>query len=118
VPVFGPADTGLAGATVLAEGELVQFGGIEVQALSTPGHAAAHHCYSVRVPRVPGAAPLLVSGDLIFAGSVGGCYFSATLLREALRRLFAELPDNTVIAPGHGPLTTITNERAFNPFAA
>ena len=116
-PVYGPTDSAPAGATALREGGHVEFGGIEVRAYSTPGHAAAHNCYGVRVPRVPLSAPLLVSGDLLFAGSVGGSYFSAPLLREGLRRLFAELPANTVVAPGHGPLTTIENERSFNPFA-
>ncbi len=116
-PVYAPAGAVVAGAIALGEGECVQFGGTEVRAISTPGHAAAHNCYVVTVPGVPSAAPLLVSGDLLFAGSVGGCYFSAPLLRAGLRRLFAELPDVTVVAPGHGPLTTIKNERAFNPFA-
>jgi glyoxylase-like metal-dependent hydrolase (beta-lactamase superfamily II) len=118
-PVFAPAAATLAGVdvTALGEGGRVEFGGIEVRAISTPGHAAAHNCYGVTVPRVPQAAPLLVSGDLLFAGSVGGCYFSASLLRAGLHRLFAELPENTVVAPGHGPLTTIKNERVFNPFS-
>lgn len=116
-PVYLPAGANRAGAINLGEGERAEFGGIEVQALHTPGHAAAHNCYSVQMPRVPAATPLLVSGDLLFAGSVGGCYFSATLLRAALRRLFADLPATTVVAPGHGPLTTIRHERSYNPFA-
>jgi glyoxylase-like metal-dependent hydrolase (beta-lactamase superfamily II) len=117
-PVYAPVGARLTDVDVIAlgEGECVQFGDIEVRAISTPGQAAAHNCYGVTMPRVPSASPLLVSGDLLFAGSVGGGYFSASLLRAGLRRLFTELPDHTVVAPGHGPLTTIKHERAFNPF--
>ena len=116
-PVYAPAGSGIAGAVALDEGKKIIVAGFEVEAVSTPGHAAAHNCYVVRVPRVPAGAPLLVSGDLLFAGSVGCGYHSVPLLRAGLRRLFTELPATTVVAPGHGPLTTIQNERAYNPFA-
>jgi hydroxyacylglutathione hydrolase len=118
VPVYAPAVAGIAGARALDEGALVEVAGFAVRAWSTPGHAAAHNCYEVRAARVPAGVPLLVSGDLLFAGSAGGCYFSAPLLRVGLARLLAGLPPETVVAPGHGPLTTILNERTFNPFAA
>jgi hydroxyacylglutathione hydrolase len=68
------------------------------------------------VPKLTQAASLLISGDLIFAGSVGGAFYCQRRLVENFRRLISELPENTVIAPGHGPLTTIKNERRFNPF--
>jgi glyoxylase-like metal-dependent hydrolase (beta-lactamase superfamily II) len=117
VPVYAPAGAAVPGARPLGEGAAVEVAGFAVRAWSTPGHAAAHNCYEVRAARAPAGAPLLVSGDLLFAGSAGGCYFSAPLLRAGLRRLFAELPDDTVVAPGHGPLTTLGHERQFNPFA-
>jgi glyoxylase-like metal-dependent hydrolase (beta-lactamase superfamily II) len=63
------------------------------------------------------AAPgLLVAGDLVFAGSVGGPYFCATRLRASLRRVLDAVPSGTAIAPGHGPMTTVEHERRFNPF--
>jgi glyoxylase-like metal-dependent hydrolase (beta-lactamase superfamily II) len=58
----------------------------------------------------------LVTGDLLFAGSVGGAYYCRRRLTESLARLARDLPDQTVVAPGHGPLTTLANERAHNPF--
>ena len=116
VPVYAPTEAAVPGARPLDEGVAVVVAGFAVRAWSTPGHAAAHNCYEVRATRAPAGAPLLVSGDLLFAGSAGGCYFSAPLLRAGLRRLFAELPDDTVVAPGHGPLTTLGHERQFNPF--
>ena len=116
VPVFCPVDAKVPGAAALGEGTQVTLGGFEIRALSTPGHAEAHNCYEVSAARVPGGVRVLVSGDLFFAGSVGGAYFSSQQLRKHLARLLAALPDATVVAPGHGPLTTIKNERTFNPF--
>jgi hydroxyacylglutathione hydrolase len=117
-PSFGPPGQQAAGANLTALGDqaTLTFGGFEVRVLTTPGHAEAHNCYLVRVPKLPEAASLLISGDLIFAGSVGGAYHCQSRLMESLRRLVRELPDAAVIAPGHGPLTTLQNERSFNPF--
>lgn len=64
------------------------------------------------------ALPVLVTGDALFAGSMGGCGTPA-LYRHALRRLqeiLTPLPDATVLLPGHGPATTLGEERRSNPF--
>jgi glyoxylase-like metal-dependent hydrolase (beta-lactamase superfamily II) len=87
-----------------------------VSVLSTPGHASAHNCYWVRVPGVRSSRSLLISGDLVFAGSAGGGYFCQQQLQCQLRRVFDGLPPSTIIAPGHGPMTTVENELRFNPF--
>lgn len=116
VPAFGPGEAGLEGVTATAEGTRLRFGPLEITVLSTPGHAEAHNCYLVQSREARSGVPLLVSGDLIFAGSVGGGYYCHRRLATHLRRLLDELPEDTVIAPGHGPLTTIKNERRFNPF--
>jgi len=102
----------------LGEKEKVNYEKISVTALSTPGHAAEHNCYLVQSTAQPKAASLLISGDLIFAGSLGGGYFCCQRLLTHSRRVLDLLPDDTVIAPGHGPLTTAANERRFNPFLA
>ncbi|HEY0968361.1 MAG TPA: MBL fold metallo-hydrolase [Opitutaceae bacterium] len=116
VPVFGPAGAGISGATSPGEGTTLRFGSLEVSVRDTPGHAEAHHCYVVRSREARSGVPLLVSGDLLFAGSVGGGYYCHRRLDAHLHRLLAELPPGTVVAPGHGPLTTLANEQAFNPF--
>lgn len=116
-PVFAPAGAGVPGAAGLADGARMECAGYVVEALATPGHAEAHNAYLVRVARGPHAAPLLISGDLLFAGSVGGGYFCANRQREQVARVLRDLPAATVVAPGHGPLTTIAHERAHNPFA-
>lgn len=100
----------------LGEGECRHFGRIKVTAFATPGHAAAHNCYLVSSTVTPHATSVLISGDLVFAGSVGGAYFSHEQLRSSLRRMLAAVPSETVIAPGHGPITTVENELRYNPF--
>jgi glyoxylase-like metal-dependent hydrolase (beta-lactamase superfamily II) len=61
---------------------------------------------------------VLVTGDALFAGSIGGCATPA-IYQHALRQLreiLAPLPDPTVLLPGHGPATTLGEERSANPF--
>lgn len=116
IPVFCPEGKCIAGAVALGEGAKLSFGRLEVQSLKTPGHCESHNCYVVTVPSAPSAAPLLISGDTLFAGSTGGAFYCRQKLAANLRRLLDLLPENTVVAPGHGPLTTIKNERRFNPF--
>ena len=115
-PVFCPEGKCIEGAVALGEGARLTFGRLEVQALKTPGHSESHNCYVVTVPSAPAAAPLLISGDTLFAGSTGAAFFSRQKLATNLRRMLDQLPENTVVAPGHGPLTTIKNERRYNPF--
>jgi glyoxylase-like metal-dependent hydrolase (beta-lactamase superfamily II) len=116
IPVFRPEGAAIDGALAIGEGARLSFGGFEVKALRTPGHAEAHNCYQVTTPSIPSSAPLLVSGDMLFAGSVGAPFYCRDRLAENLKRLLSQLPEQTVVAPGHGPLTTIRNERRYNPF--
>lgn len=119
VPVIAPPGPNLKGLTVTPQdGTVLSFGGFEVRVWQTPGHVENHLCYVVTTRRSPKRTPLLVSGDVLFAGSVGGGYFCPERLAGSLGRIFRELPSDTVVAPGHGPLTTIKNERAFNPFVS
>jgi hydroxyacylglutathione hydrolase len=94
------------------------FGRLRVTAFATPGHAAAHNCYLVEMAAQQGACALLISGDLLFAGSVGGAYFSHAQLQTSVSRMLRLVPACTVIAPGHGPLTTAENELRYNPFTS
>ncbi len=113
IPVGATAACGRA----LGEGGTRRYGALEVSAFTTPGHSAAHNCYLVKSTQGAGPA-VLISGDLVFAGSVGGAYFSQEKLQANLRRMLAMFPPETIIAPGHGPLTTVENELRFNPFVA
>jgi glyoxylase-like metal-dependent hydrolase (beta-lactamase superfamily II) len=100
----------------VGEGDSRRYGGIEIATYSTPGHAAAHNCYLVRSVGMPSGRALLISGDLIFAGSVGGAFYCAEQLQANLCRMLQTVPPQTMIAPGHGPLTTVENELKYNPF--
>lgn len=118
----GPATRRFERCQPVGEGETVACGGLAITAHSTPGHAAEHNCYRVRLAgeRAPHALrpgpELLISGDLVFAGSLGGGYFCCQRQLKHSRRILELVPPDTVIAPGHGPLTTAANEKRFNPF--
>jgi glyoxylase-like metal-dependent hydrolase (beta-lactamase superfamily II) len=118
VPVYAPSGSGVEGAIPLEEGQPQNFGRLEVVSYSTPGHAAAHSCYLVSSRAAPRGAPLLVAGDLLFAGSVGGAYHCRRQLGLQLQRMIEIVPQNAVVAPGHGPMTTLAHERRFNPFCS
>ena len=83
------------------------------QVLHTPGHTQGSICLYL-----PDQS-LLIAGDTLFAGSIGRTDLpggdTATLLRSIHHKLLA-LPDATRVIPGHGPATTIGDERATNPF--
>jgi len=112
----GPANGRWPECRGLGEGQTVEYAGLTITAFSTPGHADAHNCYLVQSRARPEAPAVLISGDLIFAGSLGGGYFCCQRQLKHARRILGLLADDTVIAPGHGPLTTAATERRFNPF--
>ena len=113
--IFIPRGAAAPGASNMGEGETRSFGALEVTAFTTPGHAAAHNCYLVRM-RGKTTEALLVSGDLVFAGSAGGAFFSLEQQQLHVQRMLRTVPPATVIAPGHGPMTTVENELRYNPF--
>ena len=113
---FCPAGAKAPCTEPVREGERMEFSMCSVRVFSTPGHASAHNCYLVESRRLPGATPILISGDLFFAGSVGGAHFCHRQLLQNVRRVLADLPPQTIVCPGHGPMTTVENERRYNPF--
>ena len=113
--MFAPGPRPGLPVEVVGEADEREIGGFRVHTYRTPGHTEEHNAYRVTTPGCC-ARGVLFSGDLLFAGSLGGAFFCCrTLLREA-RRVIADLPGDTVIAPGHGPLTTAEHERRYNPF--
>ncbi len=116
IPAYNPAGVTEPCGRAIVEPAVVTIGALTITVLSTPGHAVAHNCYVVRSRIAAGGAALLIAGDLIFAGSAGGGYYCETQSRQQLARVMGLVPPNTLIAPGHGPLTTVANERRYNPF--
>ncbi len=98
-------------------GQVITFGGYEVRPHHTPGHCPGGVCLQVGAKGTEGKQ--LFVGDTLFAGSIGrtdlpgGDY--ATLIHSIKDVLFA-FGDDAVVYPGHGPVTTIGEERRTNPF--
>jgi hydroxyacylglutathione hydrolase len=94
----------------VVDGDVLTFAGFRLEVLHTPGHTPGSVVY-----RTDGWA---LSGDLVFAGTIGRSDFpnsSPSHMERSLRR-FLELADPTDVYPGHGPKTTVGRERASNPF--
>jgi glyoxylase-like metal-dependent hydrolase (beta-lactamase superfamily II) len=94
----------------LVDGDAVEFAGLRFDVLHTPGHTPGSVCFR--------AEEFVLSGDLVFAGSVGRhdlANSSPADMRESLRR-FLTLPDPLSVHPGHGPSTSVGTERSSNPF--
>lgn len=95
----------------IADGDAFSFGGVHLTARHTPGHTPGHCVFL--------SDGILISGDLIFQGSVGRTDFpggSMETLLESIRRVVLPLDDDVVILSGHGAETTVGVERRTNPF--
>ena len=108
---------------LLADGQVLELAGVELRVDLAPGHTPGSVVFSLPGPEADGeaAAPVLFSGDLLFAGSIGRTDLpggSHPQILDSLARVCLPLPDDTTVLPGHGPATTIGRERAANPFLA
>jgi glyoxylase-like metal-dependent hydrolase (beta-lactamase superfamily II) len=118
---------------VVREGDVVRWGPYQAQVVHTPGHTPGSICLYLPsdIPVAPteiAAASsgntgtgLLFAGDTLFAGSIGRTDLWGGSLAGIMRSLkgkLLELPDSTIVYPGHGETTTIGKERATNPFLA
>jgi glyoxylase-like metal-dependent hydrolase (beta-lactamase superfamily II) len=91
----------------------VSVRGLDAQIIHTPGHTEGSLC--LHLP----SESLLLAGDTLFAGSVGRTDLPGGnhgKLIQSIRERLLPLPDATVVIPGHGPATTIGEERVSNPF--
>jgi glyoxylase-like metal-dependent hydrolase (beta-lactamase superfamily II) len=96
-------------------GKVVQLGSLRIAHCATPGHAEDGVTYVIN--GWPGNAPsVAIVGDAIFAGSMGRGNDSWELARDKVRAEILSLPPETLICPGHGPLTTVGEQLAHNPF--
>lgn len=97
----------------LKEGDSVTVGKVTLQVLHCPGHTPGHIVFFDERAR------LLISGDVIFKGGVGRSDFPrgnhATLI-DSIKSKLLPLGDDVTFIPGHGPLSTLGNERLYNPF--
>lgn len=111
---FGtPVDKMPAPSRLLSDKDSISLGGYSFTLLSTPGHSPDSLCFYCASENV------LISGDVLFFGSIGrydlpgGDYHT---LMQSIQDKLMILPDPTKVYPGHGPETTIGQERTHNPF--
>ena len=96
---------------VLADEEIVDLAGLAFRVRHAPGHTEGSVVFLIE--------DVMISGDVLFAGSIGrtdlpgGDHGS---MLDSLRRVILPTPDDTTVLPGHGPQTTIAVERATNPY--
>ena len=95
--------------------EIIHLGGLRVTHRETPGHAEDGVTYIVGNWQ-DDAPHVAIVGDAIFAGSIGRGNQSWDLARQKVREQILSLPPDTLLCPGHGPLTTVKEEREHNPF--
>ena len=116
---------------LLRDGDVIRWGRYQAQILHTPGHTPGSVCLYVPSPSLAPSADAatldsakrgagqLFAGDTLFAGSIGrtdlwGGSFAGII--HSIKGKLLELPDDTIVYPGHGESTTIGRERATNPF--
>jgi glyoxylase-like metal-dependent hydrolase (beta-lactamase superfamily II) len=104
----------LAGAESFAAGRTFHIRSLTVETRLTSGHATGGVTYFIRDL----AKPVAVVGDSMFAGSMGGGMVSYADAVRNNREQVLTLPDSTIICPGHGPLTTVGEQKHANPFFA
>ena len=98
---------------ILDDGETVTFGHQQFTVIYTPGHTPGGVCYYNEKEKI------LLSGDSLFQGSIGRTDFpggSGRDLIDSLSKRVLTLPDDVTVLPGHGPQTTIGDEKRHNPY--
>lgn len=102
------------GAQPVPQGEICSVAGLTIESFLTSGHSPGGMTYFVRGLD----QPVAIVGDSLFAGSMGGGNVSyGDAIRNNLEKILT-LPNDTILCPGHGPLTTVAEEKEHNPFFA
>jgi glyoxylase-like metal-dependent hydrolase (beta-lactamase superfamily II) len=97
------------------QGQILRLGNTQFEVRYTPGHTPGHCVFYCAEAKV------CFSGDLIFAGSVGRTDLPGgnwETLEKSIREQIYTLPDETILLSGHGPETTVRDEKQFNPFVS
>ena len=111
---FGMPITSPPADRLVREGDRVEAAGIGLDVLDVPGHSPGHVVFVYQ-----GAPCLVFGGDVLFRGSIGRYDFpnsNGRLLFQGIREKLFALPPDTVVYPGHGPVTTVGHEKRSNPF--
>ena len=108
----------------ITDSEVVTVAGIDLEVVHAPGHTEGSVMFALgQVPEgVPAEAEVdrtLITGDVLFAGSIGRTDLpggSHEAMQDSLRRSVHPRPDSSLVLPGHGPATTLAREKATNPY--
>jgi hydroxyacylglutathione hydrolase len=101
---------------LIGEGDQLAFAGITFEVLDVPGHSNGHVAFVIREKPI-----VVLGGDVLFRGSIGRTDFpggSFQQLASGIRGKLYTLPDDTVVYPGHGPVTKTGHEKITNPFVS
>ncbi|HVR45091.1 MAG TPA: MBL fold metallo-hydrolase [Candidatus Binatia bacterium] len=99
----------------LSDGQLLELGPIRLDVLHTPGHTPGSVCFAVHDKQ----DTMLLTGDTLFAGSIGRWDLGGTSMEDIVHSIQTRLmpyADATPVVPGHGPFTTVGVERRANPY--
>ena len=111
----GAAVTSPSADVLVSGGQTYTAAGIELHVAETPGHSCGHVVFIWQA----GKPTTVFGGDVLFQGSIGRTDFpdgDFQQLADAIHQHLFVLPDDTVILPGHGPPTTVLQEKRINPF--
>jgi hydroxyacylglutathione hydrolase len=113
-PVYVSEREAFSGVEPIAEGKTFHLGNLNIETRLTWGHSQGGLTYVISGL----THPIAVVGDSLFAGSMGGGNVSyEDAVQNNLKKILT-LPDDTIICPGHGPMTTVGEEKVHNPFFA
>lgn len=113
-PVYVSVREPVSGAELIEEGKRFHLGQLEIDTRLTWGHSRGGMTYVISGL----ARPVAIVGDSLFAGSMGGGSVSYENALRNNREKILTLPEKTIICPGHGPMTTVGEEKVHNPFFA
>jgi glyoxylase-like metal-dependent hydrolase (beta-lactamase superfamily II) len=111
---FGMPITSPPADRTVEEGDILECAGLSLEVRDIPGHSPGHVVFIYR-----SQPSLVLGGDVLFRGSIGRFDFpggDGRLLIEGIRTKLFTLPPDTVVYPGHGPVTTVGQEMRTNPF--
>lgn len=120
---FGSGKETPQGARFVKEGDTIELGAVSFQVIDLRGHSPGGLGFifegQVKLDGGPELRKLVICGDALFAGSIGRTDFPGgdmPLLVANIRSKILSLPDNTLVLPGHGPISTVGREKQSNPF--
>ena len=112
---YGAGLTSPPADRLVHDGEIYDVAGMALEVLEVPGHSKGHVVFIWKA----GTPWMVFGGDVLFQGSIGRTDFpdgDMKVLLAAIRERLFVLPDDTIVLPGHGPATTIGDEKRCNPF--